>query len=394
MNLREDTVSNVSIGICLIKTDQSGQPISGGTFTLTDENGDDVSQSSYTAGKNGLITTAHLQDGNYTLTETKAPQGYKKLISDITFTVSGGKAVSVSDTDNCTLTQNGDISEIRIKNRESQLQFVKMDEELEETVQGAKFALYKELRTSSGVMKDYRPMEGYEELESDANGVIPKLDFTLPAGTYYLEEKAAPSGYLSLGDVKFTVEEDASVTINDGPVVMDVNEGSTVTQYKIKVKNREYNGIQILKVNSTTDMKIPNVGFELYRSADFNAVTNTPLSGRTYVTAGVTNANGLLNIGKLSNGTYYLVETDPPVGYVEPSGPIRIDVGTSSVTATNCQVAKTGNTYEIRVENTPLEIIVPLPTGVGHIRYFAAAFIAIIILMWNIRRKKLKKILK
>ena len=65
-----------------------------------------------------------------------------------------------------------------------------------------------------GARKDYHPMTGYEDLVTDAQGVIPGIDFTLPADTYYLTETKAPTGYAKLtADIKFSVNETGQVTI-------------------------------------------------------------------------------------------------------------------------------------------------------------------------------------
>lgn len=388
-NIRNDIVDNIAAGVCIIKTDNQGNPITGGSFTLKDEDGHDVGPSTYSAGRNGIITTAQLDDGEYTLTETNAPHGYQKLISSVTFTVANKRITSVSDTTNCTITQSSDTSELRVKNRPAQLQFVKMNEDLTDTIEGAKFALYRELDTPTGAMKDYRPMSGYEELESNANGIIQGLSFDLPPGTYYLEEKAAAAGYMSLGDVKFTINSDTTVTLQSGPAIMDATSNGTA-RYIIKVKNREYNGVQILKVDEATGQPLVDASFELYKAADFNAVTNLPLDGRLPVAGGTTTANGLISVGRLSNGTYYLVETVVPVGYEEPDGPVKIVVSTDDVTSPGHTVTKIGRTYQVEVGNTPDDDpIIPLPTGVKPV--FLAGLALLLAAAFLLRRRADKK---
>ena len=62
-------------------------------------------------------------------------------------------------------------------------------------------------------MFEINPMAGYENLVSDENGVIPKLDRTLPAGIYQLKEKRTPTGYQAVGNIEFTVSATGMVSL-------------------------------------------------------------------------------------------------------------------------------------------------------------------------------------
>ena len=100
--------------------------------------------------------------------------------------------------------------------------------------------------------KDYYPLEGYEDLVTDADGIVPGVDQGLKAGTYYLTETVAPYGY-DLGspvkEVVFTISGDGKVTIEEGSsytgslskedVKGDSGDVIIRTDYTISVPNAE-----------------------------------------------------------------------------------------------------------------------------------------------------------
>ena len=93
--------------INLIKTDDSNHSLAGAEFTLKKGSGTDQSDaytmdgkvvSSLTTGMEA-VSIGDLPSGTYTLTETKAPEGYVKLSSPVTITVDRGKHVKVNEKD-------------------------------------------------------------------------------------------------------------------------------------------------------------------------------------------------------------------------------------------------------------------------------------------------------
>ena len=351
-NLREDEVINVAEGLRITKTDMSGNYISGGTFTLKDSDENFIGSQEYTA-KNGLITTAYLPEGTYTLSETASPKGYHKLFDDVTLTIDAGGNPHVSGSEYCIITEINGITEIQIKNRKNEFKVVKMNEDLTEVLPGTIFALYKEVNSANGPMKDYGPMEGYENLVADENGIIPLVNISLKPGTYYLEETSPITGYKKGEDIKFTISTDYVISLDDGNAVLEVDRSNyTHVDYVIKVKNEEYSGLEILKVDGLTNTPLPNASFELYKASDFNSVTNMPLNNKQPIVAGTTNGNGFVDFGKITPGEYYLKETVAPISYTLLNKAIKITITNSSVTAENCIVTKIDNVYQVRVENS------------------------------------------
>ena len=86
---------------------------------------------------------------------------------------------------------------------------------------------------------DYVPISGYEDLVTDADGVIPRVNGNLAAGTYFLKEMSVPEGYSPLEEpVRFTVTDDGRVLLADIPdadLSDEISSGTLV--YKIRIKN-------------------------------------------------------------------------------------------------------------------------------------------------------------
>ena len=236
-NLRTDTTTNTRPGIRIMKVDGNGDPLAGAVFTLKypqtvtvydEETGEatgtemvmtDLAKSSYVSDATGLITYAYPENGvTYTLTETKTPSGYASLVDSITFTMNNG-ALTVTGTDDGHVTVSEPDSEgtiiIKIENYKSSIRAVKVDSANENrTVEDAHFALYRQVMGKNGLRKDYQPLTGYEDMVSDENGVIPGIDDTLPAGTYYLCETEAPSGYYKLDhDILLSFNGTGNITV-------------------------------------------------------------------------------------------------------------------------------------------------------------------------------------
>ena len=220
-NIRVDSAVNSRPGLQLFKTDLSGNRLSGAVFTLKDSSGENVALPRYTSDSDGLITTAYLEPGEYTLTEIEVPEGFVILDDPITLiisdtdpkvTVEGLNAEFYSiDTDVPNM-----IAAIHFKNRPTGLQIIKTDALTGEPLEGVHFALYPQVTDSEGNrVKDHLPMRGYENIVSDENGILAEISMDLPHNTYYLEETQAAEGYIPIPeDLCFTIADDGTVKIN------------------------------------------------------------------------------------------------------------------------------------------------------------------------------------
>ena len=246
-NLKTDTVTNTRNGVKLVLEKLSGGPLSGGVFTLKDENGGTVGSDSYVSDTDGLITIAYIkEDTVYTLKETAAPHGWHGLEKELKFSVHSGEVtVSQGDSGLYTVTQagSGSMAVITVKNRPFAFSAVKVGMAgliEKEYLEGVHFALHRGVSMDGGEpIMDYVPISGYEDLVTDADGVIPRVNGNLAAGTYFLKEMSVPEGYSPLEEpVRFTVTDDGRVLLADIPdadLSDEISSGTLV--YKIRIKN-------------------------------------------------------------------------------------------------------------------------------------------------------------
>ena len=227
-NMRIDTVTNSRPGISIYKTDWNGaienglvtNGLAGATFTLKDQDGNDVAQASYTSGEDGLITTAYLDVGSYILVEIKSPKGYITTERfDIVVDDDGNISIRNAADEYYVLdtTEQDMDANLLIKNKESAFRVKKIDSGTQDPLSGAHFALYRQVRDSTGnLRKDYLPIEGYEDMVTNSDGILTEITENLKSGTYYLTETSPPFGYdLINGDICFTVREDGKFVMND-----------------------------------------------------------------------------------------------------------------------------------------------------------------------------------
>ena len=351
-NVRTDTVTNGRPGIELFKEDLSDHPLAGAVFTLTDENGQPVAAPTYTSrAEDGRITIAYLSKGTYTLTETTAPRGFVVLPQPVTITVGEDDSITLDVPEQLRSLveldmnpESGMAAAITIKDRPTAFRAIKVGKEdaASETVtelQGVHFALYRQVRNTEGqYVKDYLPMPGYEDLVTDENGLIPKINLTLNHGTYYLTETRTIEGYDILpDDLCFTIGRDGTVTIEDDafkswltqeedPVTHDVS-------YVITIPNMQQQKVSFKKVDVASPQSSALAGavFDLYRVVDGKREANPMFRDLT------SGADGMLAIGEvkefqLALGIYHLIETSAPRGYLPKKNPVVITVTPNGIT--------------------------------------------------------------
>lgn len=343
-NVRTDTITNSRPGIELVKTDWSGTYLAGAVFTLKDQDGTDVSAPSYTSGSNGRITIAYLAPGTYTLTETVAPRLSAGLPGSLTIFVDNDYRVSASGSDQSyyTVTEHpadsSMVATITIKNRPSSFQIKKVDASTGNPtpLEGVHFALYPQVKDDAGnPTKDYYPVSGYEDLVTNNNGILTKINAGLDPGTYYLEETQALEGYDLLdGDLCFTMGEDGTVTINDvnhRSWLQEITTADGKVTYVIEIPNDRQKKFRFKKVDSASwqTSHLEGAEFDLYQVVD-GVRERTPLYERM-----ISGADGILVCGGLTEfmlpvGTYHLVETKAPAGYILKTDPVIIQVNPGS----------------------------------------------------------------
>ena len=303
-HVRVDKVGNNRPGILLKKTDWAGNPLKGAAFELKK---DGTVLGTFVSGTDGVITTAFLSnDGaQYTLTETSSPQGYQAIPTAITLSQFAGTVTSGPDSSYYTLTQGaGTEASLTIKNRPYTFKAIKKDADTNNPISGAVFSLHKQVTVNGVISYDLNPLTGYEDLKTGNDGVIPKLDKTLPAGTYQLREKVTPGGYQPLsGHIYFTVSSTGEILLVQHPEASLDSSVDSVTgniAYTITVTNRSKAKLTLTK-QVTGDMgdrsSTNQFTFTLVSVAD-------ETSGTTYAytkTAGGSTRSGTLTTSAGSN---------------------------------------------------------------------------------------------
>ncbi len=340
-NIRTDTVKNSRPGIQIYKTDWTGNNyLSRAVFTLKDSSGHDVGHASYTSDGNGLVTTAYLNEGTFTLEEIKTPSGYTALDEPITITVTTTQPadydltvtsgittyyITVSGPEDfytTTPATETDMARITVRNRTVQeLKVIKegVDGSTRTPLSGVHFALYDQVKDNEGnVRPAYNPKTGYEDIVTKDGGLLEEITISLGAGTYYLREKAAPSGYKKLvEDLCFTIGADGTVRINNAGysnwLTRDTSTPGAVS-YQISIENTPL-GITVRKTDETGEA-LPGSKFVLYqknKQGIFVIVHEYGLGEEGLID--LTDRTEMTFSG-MSNGTYKLSETNAPSGYI------------------------------------------------------------------------------
>ena len=262
--VRIDTVENSRPGIIFKKTEWAGTPLGGAKFILTQDEDSSISFGPFISDETyGLITEAYLvENKSYTLTETEAPVGYYGLQGKLTITMSADGTVTITcekgeDENNISLATS---TMVAIKNRKLVFQVIKKGGETAESalpLADVHFALYKEKTVGGDTAIDIKPMEEYKDLISDTEGIVPKVNETLLAGTYELHEKSVPSGYqsLSLPQIKFTISPSGAVSLNktiDG-VTLSSTDADGVKSYIMEILDHPAANLTIKKIVAGTD---------------------------------------------------------------------------------------------------------------------------------------------
>ena len=247
-----------SIAIEKVDSEDSEIKLKGAEFKVLNSDGEEVGN--IVTGEDGKGSLGSLAYGEYTVIETKAPDGYE-LSLDLVVVEVNSKAVVYK-----TITNTKILGKINILKVDSADENIKLP--------GAVF----EVKDSQGTVVD--------TITTDENGVGTSKE--LPYGSYTVAEVSAPSGYELSGESK-------NVTIDSNGETIEL----TFENTKILGK------INILKVDSIDEsIKLSGAEFEI-----------RDLEGNTLDTI-ITNEEGVANSIQLPYGSYIVIETKAPEGYV------------------------------------------------------------------------------
>ena len=268
---------------------------------------------------------------------------------------------------------------ITVKNRSVQnLRVVKVgvDGNTRTPLSGVQFELYDQVRDSEGnVRPAYSPKTGYENLVTKDDGLLEEITMSLGTGTYYLREKAAPSGYKKLAeDLCFTIGKDGTVKINNAGytdwLTKDTSTPGAVS-YQMSIENMSL-GIALRKTDEM-GKALPGSKFVLYKKND---------RGAFEIATGIDGVgeDGLINLTDkaemaftgMPNGIYKLTETYAPSGYIILTKDVYFSISNGAVTLTDVEgspetytdVSLLDNNTTIAVKNTPGAEL-PMTGGMG-----------------------------
>ncbi|MBF7153886.1 SpaA isopeptide-forming pilin-related protein [Bacillus albus] len=258
----------------IIKTDDKDQAkrLAGAEFTLKDTQGKVVKEG-ITTDKSGIVKVDGLVPGEYTLEETKAPEGYELTKQVIHVTVDGEKVIDVKVTNSKSL---------------GQFEIVKVDaNDKTKVLSDAEFEVYKDGKK-------------VETLRTDKNGKVTSQK--LEPGTYTLKETKAPQGYKLL-------KEEIEVVVEANKVV------------QVQVENaKELGSLQVIKKDAESGKVLEGAEFKLKNE-----------TGQVVGEAKTTNKDGVVTFENLVPGKYTLEETKAPEGYKALEVTVEVNVVANTV---------------------------------------------------------------
>lgn len=343
VNNTEVTIKNRPKAQLKIKKTESGTGtlLEGATFILSKDGTNSLWTK--TTQNTGLAVFKNLDDGNYTLRETRAPVDHLVLPKVINVTVKNS-IVSVNTNSQSNVTTEKDsegsvicinIANTKVTPKSGSFGLRKLDKDTGKTIAGAVWTLYKyNITGTADALASTAPCnltslnkdtttKAYATMTADANGQATISG--LSKGIYLIKETTTPNHY-------FTLLQDTELQAN-APFAVYVDNNGNVTVYKqcpdgtsfdgrfsdqyrldmadiqsqipiYTYDNKKYPDIKIKKRDRDSKAVLPGVTFSL------TSKTNT-----SNVRTATTDSNGTLTFQNVPAGNYILQETRKPSGY-------------------------------------------------------------------------------
>ncbi len=274
----------------IIKMDDKDQTkrLAGAEFTLKDAKGNVVKEG-ITTDKSGTVKVDGLVPGEYTLEETKAPEGYELTKQIIHVTVDGEKVIDVKVTNGKSL---------------GQFEIVKVDaEDKTKVLSDAEFEVYKDGKK-------------VDTLRTDKTGKV--ISQKLEPGTYTLKETKAPQGYKLL-------KEEIEVVVEANKVV------------EVQIENaKELGSLQVIKKDAESGKVLAGAEFKLKNE-----------SGQVVGETKTTDKDGVVKFENVVPGKYTLEETKAPEGYKALEVTVEVNVVANEVVKQEVTNEKVTGQFEI-----------------------------------------------
>ncbi|WP_057810261.1 SpaA isopeptide-forming pilin-related protein, partial [Furfurilactobacillus siliginis] len=296
--------------LILTKVDASNHEtlLPGTTFTLSPV-ADDAAAVTATSAADGKLNFSNLTAGKYVLQETQAPNGYKRLTGKYAVTVPAGAGAITFDDASLPMLIGSPETQVNAANTLTTTSFMIGNEKVPEPVKTGSFTLTKRDQKTQVVLAG----AGFTLKQGDALiKTAPKTDAQgqthfsdLTPGTYQLIETEAPQGYKVADTMTATVDQQGQVSISGTAVT----KGATDKDFYI-------NDSLIPPVpfsHFVTIHKADNVSKKALAGATFSLSNN---NGQIINQTLTTDGNGQFNTAALPEGTYKLVETVAPAGYM------------------------------------------------------------------------------